>query len=77
MKKLPLTRRVAIGGAIVAAVVGGGAAAALATGSSSANVYQGCLKASNGELYQVELNPNSPPSCNPHDTLRELEPDGP
>jgi hypothetical protein len=63
-QKLRFGRRVAIGGAIVAAVAGGGAAAALAT-DSSANVYQGCLRAGNGQLYQVALNPSSPPGCNP------------
>jgi len=65
MKNLSLTRRAAIGGAIVAAVAAGGSAAALATDGSSSNVYQGCLKHGTGELYNVQLNPSSPPSCKP------------
>ena len=77
MKKLPLSGRAAIGGAIVAAVAASGSAAALATDGSSSNVFQGCLKHGQGTLYNVQLNPSSPPTCQPNDTLVSWSQTGP
>jgi hypothetical protein len=77
MKRPTLTRRVAVGCAVTAAVAAGGSAAALATDNSPSNVYQGCLRAGNGDLYHVMLNPSSPPSCNPRDTLVSWNQTGP
>jgi hypothetical protein len=67
MTKIPLIRRVLIGGAAVAAIVAGGSAAALATNSPSGNVYRGCLSRASHALYNVQRNPSSTPSCRRHD----------
>jgi hypothetical protein len=77
MRTPRITRRLAIIGASIAAIAAGGSAAALATGTSSANVYQGCLSHARGALYNVHLNPNSPPRCHPHDTLVNWNQTGP
>jgi hypothetical protein len=77
MSRPQLPRRAAIAGAIVAAIAAGGAAAALATDGSTSSVYQGCLGHGRGDLYNVKLNPSSPPSCQPHDTLISWNQTGP
>jgi collagen triple helix repeat protein len=78
MKTIRLTRRLAITVATAtAAVAGGGAAAALATSQSSANVYQGCLNHNVGVLYNVQVNPNSPPRCLQRDLLVSWNQTGP
>jgi len=76
--KIPhLTRRVALTGAAFAAIAAGGSAAALATGGSSGDVYQGCLQHNIGGLYNVKVNPNSPPHCRRGDTLVKWNQNGP
>jgi hypothetical protein len=77
MNKPQITRRALIAGATVAAVAAGGSAAALATDSAPANVYQGCLQHSVRALYNVQLNPASPPKCLPQDTLISWNQTGP
>jgi hypothetical protein len=80
MKTLNLTRRMSIAAATVAAIAAGSSAAALATTVPSNSVYQGCLEATNGSLHQLEVNPSTPPSCRPHDTLvtwNQIGPAGP
>jgi Collagen triple helix repeat (20 copies) len=77
MKTLSLTRRISIAAASVAAIAAGSSAVALATTASTNNVYQGCLKASNGTLHQLELDPSTPPQCRPHDTLVTWNQTGP
>jgi hypothetical protein len=80
MKTLNLTRRVVIAAGTVSVLAAGSSAVALATSGTSGNVYQGCLKADNGSLRHVELNPSSPPRCEPHDTLvtwNQIGPAGP
>src|SRR5207244_3731635 len=78
MKKPHLTRRVTIIGATVAAVAAGGSAAALATtAGSSGDVYQGCLNHSLGAIYNIKVNPTSPPGCLPHDALMKWNQTGP
>jgi collagen triple helix repeat protein len=78
MKRFHPTRRVAITGAVVAAVAAGGSAAALATtGGSSGDVYQGCLNHSLGALYNIKVNPTSPPSCLRGDSLIKWNQSGP
>jgi hypothetical protein len=62
-------RRAVIAGAAVAAIGGGGAAAALAVSSSSGDVFKGCLQHNVGALYNVKVNPSSPPHCLVHDTV--------
>jgi hypothetical protein len=64
-----IPRRAVIAGAAVAAIGGGGAAAALAVSSSSGDVFKGCLQHNVGALYNVKVNPSSPPHCLVHDTL--------
>jgi hypothetical protein len=71
------TRRVIATGAVVAAVAGGGSAAALATGSSSGNVFQGCLNSSLGAFYNVKVNSNSAPHCLAHDNTYSWNQNGP
>lgn len=68
-EKLSLGRRVAIGGAIVAAVAiaGGASAAALASGSSSGNVYRGCISHTDGVIYGVAINHLGRLRCRRHD----------
>jgi hypothetical protein len=56
------TRRIAIGGVVVAAVAGGGAVA-LGAGASSSKVYRGCLSHTTGVAYKIRVNPSSPPRC--------------
>src|SRR6185312_8574915 len=76
--KIPhLTRRVALTGAAFAAIAASGSAAALATGGSSGDVYQGCLQHNIGGLYNVKVNPNSPPHCRRGDTLVKWNQNGP
>jgi hypothetical protein len=76
--KIPhLTRRVALTGAAFAAIAAGGSAVALATGSSSGDVYQGCLQHNLGALYSVKLNPTAPPRCLRGDTLVSWNQKGP
>ncbi len=77
MNKPQITRRVAIAGATMAAVAAGGSAAALATDMGSNNVYKGCLHHNLGVLYHVELNPTTPPRCDPGDTLVSWNQTGP
>src|SRR3954471_9220192 len=78
MKRFHLSRRVAVTGAAVAAVAAGGSAAALAaTGGSSGDVYQGCLNHTLGALYNIKVNPASPPSCLSRDTLIKWNQSGP
>lgn len=72
-----MTRRVIVIGATVAAVTAGGSAAALATDSPPPNVYQGCLHHAHGALYNVNVNPASPPTCLPHDALITWNQTGP
>jgi hypothetical protein len=72
-----LTRRVALTGAAVAAIGSGGAAAALATDDSSGNVYQGCLQRNLGALYNVKVNPTTPPRCLSGDSLIKWNQSGP
>src|SRR5690242_155563 len=71
------TRRVIATGAVVAAVAGGGSAAALATGSSSGNVFQGCLNGSLGAFYNVKVNSTSAPHCLAHDHTYSWDQTGP
>jgi hypothetical protein len=75
--KFQLTRRGAVVGAAAAAVLAGGSAAAVATTTGAKDVYQGCLRHEIGSLYHVELNPNSPPKCEPHDTVVSWNQTGP
>ncbi len=80
MKTLNLTRRVPIAAAAVAALAASSSAVALASTAPSNNVYQGCLRASNGSLDQLEIDPSTPPGCRPHDTLvtwNQIGPAGP
>lgn len=63
MKKVRLSRRLAVAVAVAAAVAAGGSAAALATGQRSASVYQGCLNQRLGTLYDVQVDPGSAPRC--------------
>jgi Collagen triple helix repeat (20 copies) len=77
MSKPQITRRAVIVGATIAAIAAGGSAAALATTSSSDGVYQGCLQHNLGALYNVELNPASPPRCLLHDTAVRWNQTGP
>ena len=77
MKKLPFTRRVAIGGAIAVAIAGGGSAVALATGQTASDVYQGCLSHNLGAVYNVKVNPRTPPACLRRDTLVSWNQTGP
>lgn len=69
-------RRATVAGAAIVAVAGGGTALA-ADVSTSVNVYQGCLSASNGSLYSVALNPTTAPQCHPHDTSVSWNQTGP
>jgi hypothetical protein len=71
------TRRVAIGGAVIAAIAAGGSAAALAVDSSSSDAYTGCLKRGLGALYNVKVNPSAPPRCLRHDTVISWNQTGP
>jgi hypothetical protein len=76
--KLPhIPRRAVVAGAAVAAIAGGGAAAALATGGSSGNTYQGCLQHELGALYNIKVNPSSPPRCFSRDTTITWNQTGP
>src|SRR5437868_1052474 len=68
MNKPILTRRVAVVCITAAVIAAGGAAAALATDSPS-NIYQGCLQHNIGLLYNVRLNPGTPPNCRHRDAL--------
>jgi hypothetical protein len=77
VKKLPFTRRVAIGGAIAVAIAGGGSAVALATGQTASDVYQGCLSHNLGAVYNVKVNPRTPPACLRRDTLVSWNQTGP
>jgi Collagen triple helix repeat (20 copies) len=77
MKKVPFGRRLALGGAIMAAVASGGTAAALATDGGSSDVYQGCLNHNIGALYNVKVNPTSPPRCLNNDTVISWNQTGP
>jgi hypothetical protein len=77
MNKPRLTRRVVIIGTAVAAVAGGGSAAALATDTTPANMYEGCLNHALGALYNVKVNPTSPPRCLPRDALITWNQTGP
>jgi hypothetical protein len=61
MSRKSMKWRVALAGAAVAAVAAGGSAVALATGSSNAKVYGGCVSA--GKLYNVRINPTSQIHC--------------
>ena len=49
----------------------------MATGSSSANVYEGCLSHKDGRLYNVQVNPSSAPTCSRGDTLITWNQSGP
>ena len=64
-----IPRRALVAGAAVAVIGGGRAAAALAVSSSSGDVFKGCLQHNVGALYNVKVNPSSPPHCLVHDTL--------
>lgn len=75
--KVTISRRLAIGGAVVATVVGAGSAVALAVDQPSSDVIQGCLRHNQGGLYNVAVNPSSPPDCQPHDTLISWNRTGP
>ncbi len=77
MTKLRLTRRIAIIGTVTTAVAAGGSAAALATTQGSSDVYQGCLQHNLGALYNVKVNPISPPSCLRSDTIISWNQTGP
>jgi hypothetical protein len=77
MNKFRLSRRLATGIAVAAAVAGGGSVAALATSQSPASAYQGCLSRNLGALYNVHVNPNSPPRCHRRDTLISWNQTGP
>lgn len=77
MSRFRLTRRALTVGVAAAAIAATGSAAALAIGSSSSNVYEGCLQHRIGALYHVELNPSSPPRCLQHDTLVTWNQTGP
>lgn len=67
----------AIGGAVAAALAGGGTAVALAVEQPSSDVFQACLRHNQGGLYDVTLNPSSPPDCQPNDTLVSWNKTGP
>jgi hypothetical protein len=68
--KTAITRRLVVGGAMVAvAVAAAGSTAALASEQSSADVYQGCLSHNLGALYHVSTDASHPPRCLKHDTL--------
>jgi hypothetical protein len=54
--------------AFVAAVSGGGSAVALGL-DSTPTVYQACLQRDSGMLYNVKLNPSTPPRCRREDKL--------
>lgn len=77
MSRFRLTRRAVTVGVAAATIAVAGSAAALAIGSSSSNVYEGCLQHGSGALYHVELNPSSPPGCHRHDTLVTWNQTGP
>jgi hypothetical protein len=70
-------RRLVIGGAAVAAVAGGGAAAALATDQGSSDVYRACLNHNLSALYNVKVNPTTPPRCLQRDTVISWNQTGP
>jgi collagen triple helix repeat protein len=76
--KIPrITRRVALTGVALTAIAAGGSAAALATTGSSGDVYQGCLNHSLGALYNIKVNPTSPPRCLSRDSLIKWNQTGP
>ena len=75
--KVRTPRRLAIAGVTVAAVVGGGTATALATSQGSSAAYQGCLNHNLGALYNVKVNPSSPPRCLHKDTVITWNQTGP
>jgi hypothetical protein len=75
VKKSWLTRPGAIV-AFIAAIAAAASTVALATGGSSANVYQACLS-HDGTLYNVEVNPSSPPTCRHGDTPISWNQSGP
>jgi Collagen triple helix repeat (20 copies) len=77
MNKPRITRRAAIVGVSVAAVAAGGSGVALATTQGSSNVYQGCLNHNLGALYNVEVNPTTPPRCLSRDTVISWNQTGP
>jgi hypothetical protein len=68
MKKVRLSRRLAIAVAVATAVAAGGSAVAFATGHRSANVFQGCLNGRLGTLYDLHVNPGSALSCHQGDS---------
>jgi hypothetical protein len=73
-----LTRRTAITTAAFAAIAAGGSAAALATtDGGSGDLYQGCLQKNLGALYNVKVNPTTPPKCLSGDSLIKWNQNGP
>jgi hypothetical protein len=78
MKRLHISKTVAIAGAVTALVAaGGGSAVALAATTSSGNVYQACLSRALGTLYHVTVNASSAPKCLPRDTSVSWNQTGP
>ena len=69
-------------GMLTAGVIGvmatGGGTVALATSTApSSNLYEGCLNRDLGALYNVKVNPGSPPRCLPRDTQISWNQTGP
>jgi hypothetical protein len=80
VKKRRFVRRVAIGGATLAAAAAVTAPSALAAGSTPGNVYQGCLSSAIGALYNIKVSPLSAPSCMRRDSViswNQIGPQGP
>jgi Collagen triple helix repeat (20 copies) len=76
VKRFSFGRRFAIAGTAIAAIAGGGAGAALAT-TESHDSYQGCLNHNLGALYNVKVNPTTPPGCLRNDTVISWNQTGP
>ncbi|HZY75367.1 MAG TPA: hypothetical protein VFE40_03545 [Jatrophihabitantaceae bacterium] len=68
--KIALTRRLVVGGAVVAAVAvaAAGSTAALASDNTSGDVYRACLQHNIGALYEVTTDPGEQLHCRRHDT---------